>query len=358
MMMNLSETTTVLRKANAESAADVVPNIGTKRVSQFSLPISVDVHAQTMSLFLFLNVRKALSYYLKGITPLYTYMAAVHWAHCAQLARHIFQDAAHTFAIAHVLLDGFLYWHISASCLSSSPFSRFLFPSLLFKETVDAIGIKGLLAVPIWAGLVALPLAMTVGGMVRVEAVKCHIYIYFWSRKCDFTHSLPSTYLLSSLRLTLVYAFIMCGIAGGNFPGRMEAECLGSSRVVRFNLLAVCKYEEYIIIIQATIKNTSKKEERKRLLVGYVLHITHICYQRFQSPSPQSQPLNRLLFRSSWFYCVISTFFLPFRQTFSPSYPFYPFHFVFLPGTLPLPRRDQTTYTGSRKTGRGRLGCV
>jgi len=34
-------------------------------------------------------------------------------------------------------------------------------------ETVDAIGIKGLLAVPIWAGLVALPLAMTVGGMVE-----------------------------------------------------------------------------------------------------------------------------------------------------------------------------------------------
>ena len=171
---------------------------------------------------------------------------------------------------------------------------------------------------------------MTVGGMVRVEAVKCHIYIYFWSRKCDFTHALPSTYLLSSLRLTLVYAFIMCGIAGGNFPGRMEAECLGSSRVVRFNLLAVCKYEEYIIIIQATIKNTSKKEERKRLLVGYVLHITHICHQRLQSPSPQSQPLNRLLFRSSWFYCVILNVF----SSFSPNL----FSFVsFLPFSLCLP---------------------
>lgn len=206
--------------------------------------------------------------------------------------------------------------------------SSLLFSSL--KETVDAIGIKGLLAVPIWAGLVALPLAMTVGGMVRVEAVKCHIYIYFWSRKCDFTRSLPSTYLLSSLRLTLVYAFIMCGIAGGNFPGRMEAECLGSSRVVRFNLLAVCKYEElYYNNPSNNQEHTSKKEERKRLLVGYVLHITHICHQRLQSPSPQSQPLNRLLFRSSWFYCVILNVF-PFCQNL--------FSFVsFLPFSLSLP---------------------
>lgn len=121
----------------------------------------------------------------------------------------------------------------------------------------------------------------------------------------------------------------MCGIAGGNFPGRMEAECLGSSRVVRFNLLAVCKYEEYIIIIQATIKNTSKKEERKRLLVGYVLHITHICHQRLQSPSPQSQPLNRLLFRSSWFYCVILNVF----SSFSPK-PFSSYRILFTLFTL------------------------
>ena len=34
-------------------------------------------------------------------------------------------------------------------------------------DTVEAIGMKGLLAIPVWAGLVALPLAMTVGGMVR-----------------------------------------------------------------------------------------------------------------------------------------------------------------------------------------------